>query len=72
MPKLNSMALPIEKEERQGIYKVTTETEVPEIVSHYHSVEVGRPLPTKAKNMFFKNMGGKLVRSRTAKSASKT
>lgn len=47
MPELNSTALPIEKEERLGVYKVTTETEVHEIVTHYHSRKVVGPYHTK-------------------------
>ena len=70
IPNLNSTALIIDREEIQGVCRVTSETEVQEIVTHYHSVEVERPLPTIAKNLLFKNVGRKSVRARTEKSVS--
>lgn len=65
VPELNSTAMYVEKKEREGLYNIRTVTRSHEVVTHYHSIEMGSELPKVAKDLLFKNSDGNLSRART-------
>jgi len=67
MPEINSTAMFADKNDRKGVYTIRKETRVEEVVTHYHSIDMGVELPKRAKDLVFKNSQGNLTRARTSK-----